>query len=128
VGARLQGAAERLRAEMGAVVSPLVRILGVRIPDGTGRVEGAGLGWEAAVAYAVRTRGRRSRPRVGWESLTPTEREVVALAAQGLSNGAIGTQLLITAGTVRTHLRSVFGKLGVANRAELAAVAARRGM
>jgi DNA-binding CsgD family transcriptional regulator len=113
---------------MGAVVSPLVRILEVRVLDGTGRAEGASLGWEAAVAYAGRTRGRRSRPRAGWESLTPTEREVVALAAQGLSNGAIGTQLLITAGTVRTHLRSVFGKLGVANRAELAAVAARRGM
>jgi DNA-binding CsgD family transcriptional regulator len=128
VAARLQGAAERLRAEMGAVVSPLVRILEVRVLDGTGRAEGASLGWEAAVAYAGRTRGRRSRPRAGWESLTPTEREVVALAAQGLSNGAIGTQLLITAGTVRTHLRSVFGKLGVANRAELAAVAARRGM
>ena len=53
---------------------------------------------------------------------------MVALAARGLSNAAIGTRLLVTAGTVRTHLRSVFGTLGVANRAELAAQAARRGL
>jgi len=80
------------------------------------------------VVYAARARGRRARPRSGWESLTPTEGEVVALAAQGLSNAAIGAQLLVSAGTVRTHLRSVFGKLGVTSRAELAAQAARRGL
>jgi DNA-binding CsgD family transcriptional regulator len=52
----------------------------------------------------------------------------VALAALGLTNGAIGTRLLITTGTVRTHMRSVFRKLDVTSRAELAAQAARRGL
>ena len=86
-------------------------------------------GWGGSARwYAARSRGRRARPRSGWESLTPTEGEVVALAARGLSNAAIGAQLLVSPGTVRTHLRSVFGKLGVTSRAELAAQAARRGL
>jgi DNA-binding CsgD family transcriptional regulator len=92
------------------------------------RAEGARLGIDAAVGYASRSRGRRTRPRAGWDSLTPSEHAVVTLAAQGLGNQAIGVQLLITTGTVRTHLRSVFRKLGVTNRAELAAQAARRGL
>ncbi len=121
VAGRLVGAAAALRAELGAVASGLVEPIP---PD----EEGARLGWERAVAYAARSRGRRARPRSGWESLTPTEGEVVALAAQGLSNAAIGAQLLVSPGTVRTHLRSVFGKLGVTSRAELAARAARRGL
>jgi len=118
---RLAGAAAALREELGVVPSGLVELV---TPD----EGGARLGWERAVEYAARTRGRRARPRSGWESLTPTEGEVVALAAQGLSNAAIGAQLLISPGTVRTHLRSVFGKLGVTSRAELAARAARRGL
>jgi predicted ATPase/DNA-binding CsgD family transcriptional regulator len=118
---RLAGAAAALREELGAVPSGLVELVP---PD----EEGARLGWERAVEYAVRSRGRRARPRSGWESLTPTEGEVVVLAAQGLSNAAIGAQLLVSPGTVRTHLRSVFGKLGVTSRAELAAQAVRRGL
>ena len=121
VAARLAGAAAGLRAELGAVPSGLVELVP---PD----EQGMRLGVERAVAYAARSRGRRARPRSGWASLTPTEGEVVALAAQGLSNAAIGAQLLVSPGTVRTHLRSVFGKLGVTSRAELAAQAARRGL
>jgi hypothetical protein len=97
IAARLQGAAERLRTELGAIASPLVRLLDVPVIAGPAREEGARLDVEAAVAYATRLRGRRSRPRTGWDSLTPTEREVVALAAQGLFNPAIGARLLIAA-------------------------------
>lgn len=139
VGARLHAATDRLRGELAATVSPLVRLFRGADQRAAASVltaaelsaaaaDGARLGLEQAVAYATRSRGRRSRARVGWESLTPTEREVVGLAARGLSNQVIGTELLITAGTVRTHLRSIFGKLAVTSRAELAAEAVRRGL
>jgi DNA-binding CsgD family transcriptional regulator len=130
--ARLQGAADRLREDLGAVPSPLAALL--RTADGPAvaaalgetaateaRLEGAALDAAAAVAFAQRARGRRGRPTSGWDSLTPTERAVVALVAEGLTNQRVGERLLMTAGTVRTHLRSVFAKLDVASRTELAA-------
>ncbi len=46
--------------------------------------EGAGLSLEETAAYASRARGERKRPSRGWDALTPTELEVVGLAAQGL--------------------------------------------
>ena len=130
VAARLHGAAERLRAELGAVVSPLGALLR---PDSAflaahadAVVEGARLGQAGAVGYAVRNRGRRGRPKAGWDSLTPAERQVAALAAQGRSNPEIAASLLVSTTTVRTHLRSVFAKLGLTGRAGLAAAAALR--
>lgn len=89
--------------------------------------EGSALDLDAAVAYARRARGERKRPSFGWDSLTPMEREVVRLAADGLSNPAIAGKLFVSRSTVKTHLVHVFAKLGVASRAELAAMAIRRG-
>ncbi|NUT49468.1 MAG: helix-turn-helix transcriptional regulator [Saccharothrix sp.] len=77
----------------------------------------------AAVEYARRSRGKRGRPSSGWAGLTPTERSVVALAADGLSNPEIGSRLFMSRSTVKTHLSHVYAKLGVTNRTELAAVA-----
>ena len=70
-------------------------------------------------------RGARRRPLRGWESLTPTELEVVRLATQGLTNVEIGQRLFISRRTVETHLSHVFGKLGVSSRVQLAAQASR---
>ena len=67
-------------------------------------------------------RGNRHRPTSGWESLTPTEKAVSRLVAEGLTNGAVARQLYISPHTVNTHLRHVFTKLGVPNRVALAAV------
>ena len=92
-----------------------------------GASEGQRLDGHAAVAYARRARGERRRPGFGWDSLTPTELEVVRLAAAGLTNPAIGERLFISRGTVKTHLLHVFAKLGVHTRAELAAAAIRHG-
>ncbi|WP_301339801.1 response regulator transcription factor [Microbacterium sp. HD4P20] len=78
---------------------------------------------EEAAAYALRTRGRRGRPASGWKSLTPTEREVVRLAALGLSNPDISSRLFMSRATVKTHLSHVYSKLGVANRTQLASFA-----
>ncbi len=66
-------------------------------------------------------RGTRSRPQIGWPSLTPTERTITDLVAQGLSNPQIGDRLFISRRTVQTHLAHVFAKLDLASRAQLAA-------
>ena len=82
-----------------------------------------------AVGYVTRGRGPRSRPalgRLGWESLTPTELTVAHAVAGGLSNPQIAARMFISRRTVTTHLTSIFRKLGIASRAELAARAARR--
>ncbi|GAA4404851.1 LuxR family transcriptional regulator [Fodinibacter luteus] len=67
-------------------------------------------------------RGPRHRPETGWESLTPTERAVSLLVAEGLTNGAVARRLYVSPHTVNTHLRHVFAKLGVSNRVALAGV------
>ena len=57
-------------------------------------------------------------------SLSPREKEVLALLAQGLSNIAIGKVLFISPVTVKVHVRHIFEKLGVRSRAEAALRAA----
>jgi DNA-binding CsgD family transcriptional regulator/tetratricopeptide (TPR) repeat protein len=71
-------------------------------------------------------RGKRGRPQIGWESLTETERRVVDLVAEGLTNRQIGERLFISRYTVETHVSHIFTKLGLSSRVELAARAARR--
>ena len=52
------------------------------------------------------------------ESLTTREQEVLALVADGLSNREVAQQLAISEHTVKFHLASIFGKLGVSTRTE----------
>ncbi|HIQ01964.1 MAG TPA: response regulator transcription factor [Anaerolineales bacterium] len=61
------------------------------------------------------------------EPLTPRELDVLRLAAQGLTNRAIGHQLGISHRTVQGHLASIYGKLGVSSRTEAVTEAVRRG-
>jgi DNA-binding CsgD family transcriptional regulator len=70
-------------------------------------------------------RGPRGRPRTGWHSLTPTERMVAGLVAEGLSNPQIGDRLYVSRRTVQTHVAHVFAKLDLTSRAQLAAVVTR---
>jgi DNA-binding CsgD family transcriptional regulator len=70
-------------------------------------------------------RGSRRRPQIGWDSLTPAERTVASLVAEGLSNPQIGQRLYISARTVQTHLAHVFAKLDITARAQLAAEVSR---
>lgn len=115
----LAGALARARAEAGAAARVLD--LGAE-PDADAVVRGKELDLPGAVAYAMRARGPRRRPDTGWASLTPTERSVVDLAVQGLSNPDIAERLFMSRGTVKTHLAHVYAKLQVANRTELAAL------
>lgn len=87
---------------------------------------GRALSHDEAMGGLRRARGSRKRPTGGWESLTPTELQVVELAAQGLTNPEIGQRMFISRGTVKTHLSQIYAKLGVRNRSELARHAARR--
>lgn len=82
---------------------------------------GAGLSIEEAAVMARRGRGPRRRPAFGWPGLTPAERDVAGLLAQGLTNPEIAARLGVSAGTVMDHVSSALRKLGVRTRAELAA-------
>ncbi len=55
------------------------------------------------------------------EQLSPREKEILALVAQGRANKEIGSQLQITSGTVRIHLSHIYEKLHVRCRTEAAA-------
>jgi len=57
--------------------------------------------------------------------LTTRELEILALVAKAMSNRQIATQLAISEGTVKRHLRNVFGKLGAVSRIDAVNKAAR---
>lgn len=60
--------------------------------------------------------------------LTQREREIVSLVGEALNNKQIARRLFISQATVRHHLTSIFGKLGVSNRLELLRFAFRHGL
>jgi two-component system NarL family response regulator len=61
-------------------------------------------------------------------SLTPREVAVLELVAKGKSNKEIGVVLSLAEGTVKTHLKRIFEKLGVSDRTEAALLAVQRGI
>jgi DNA-binding NarL/FixJ family response regulator len=62
------------------------------------------------------------------QPLTPREVEVLGMLAEGSGNKMIAARLGISEHTVKTHVGSIFGKLGVSSRAEAVASAARLGL
>jgi DNA-binding NarL/FixJ family response regulator len=61
-------------------------------------------------------------------ALTPSERRVLILLAQGLDNTAIAKQLVVTKRTVQNHVSHIYGKLGVNSRTEAMLYALRYGL
>jgi DNA-binding NarL/FixJ family response regulator/signal transduction histidine kinase len=62
------------------------------------------------------------------DTLTERERQVLSLLGRGWSNAAIAAELRVSDGTVRNHVSSVLGKLGVADRTQAALFALRCGL
>ncbi|HEX6653874.1 MAG TPA: AAA family ATPase [Thermoleophilaceae bacterium] len=77
--------------------------------------------WGDQARGELRASGERSRRRVpeARDQLTAQELQIAQLAAEGLSNRAIGQRLFLSHRTVSTHLYRVFPKLGITSRAEL---------
>jgi DNA-binding NarL/FixJ family response regulator len=76
--------------------------------------------------FAARTRAVRSVP--GIDELTQREREVVALAAEGLSNEEIADKLYMSRSTAKTHASRAMAKLGARDRAQLVVLAYQAGL
>lgn len=75
-------------------------------------LESAGAGRRGAAAVP--------RPVQGWESLTSAEKKIARLIAQGHTNRSAADQLVLSPHTVNTHLTSVFRKLSINSRVQLA--------
>jgi DNA-binding CsgD family transcriptional regulator len=134
--ARFFGVADTLRRRMGSVryrvydATYLASLARIRERLGENEFQsaweaGAALSTDEAIAYAQRGRGERKRPSSGWESLTPTEMDVVRLVKEGLGNKDIAARLFISHRTVQTHLTHVYTKLELTSRVALAQEAAR---
>src|SRR5207247_1907400 len=80
----------------------------------------------AAAAPPRHQRGPRARPASGWYALTPTERRIAQLVAQGRSNPDIATELYLSRRTVQSHVSHILTKLDAHSRGEIAGEVGRR--
>jgi DNA-binding CsgD family transcriptional regulator/tetratricopeptide (TPR) repeat protein len=119
----------RVRARLAAIL----RCTG----DAAGGRQAGDLARDAARALGARplldeltALGSSAAPRseAAADALTPREGEILALVAEGRTNGEIGKQLFISTKTVSVHVSNILGKLGAASRTEAAAIARRRGL
>ena len=60
-----------------------------------------------------------SAAKVGWDAVTATERRVLALVGQGLSNAEVAAALVVSRRTVESHLAHVYAKVGISSRIAL---------
>jgi DNA-binding NarL/FixJ family response regulator len=78
--------------------------------DAVRRVSAGGSALDPAVVQRMVGRPRPSGP---LDQLTEREREVLALMAEGRSNGGIAEQLVVTVGAVERHVTNIFDRLGL---------------
>ncbi len=86
-----------------------------RFVDAVRRVGAGGSALDPEVVSRLLGRRRREDP---LEEITPREREVLALMAEGRSNHAIAEQMVVTERAVEKHVTSIFSKLDLAPAAE----------
>jgi DNA-binding NarL/FixJ family response regulator len=78
--------------------------------DALARVAAGGTALDPEVVSQLLGAGRHAH---GLAALTPREREVLSLMAEGRSNAGIAATLVISAGAVEKHVAGIFGKLGL---------------
>jgi DNA-binding NarL/FixJ family response regulator len=86
-----------------------------RFTESVRRVAEGGSALDPEVVAQLLGRARRDDPLA---ALTPREREVLELMAEGRSNNAIAEQMVVTERAVEKHVTSIFGKLGLTPAAE----------
>ena len=96
-----------------------------RKADAREALEAAAGGFDAIGARVWGERARAELARVGGRppssgALTPTERRVAELVAEGLQTKQVASRLFVSPKTVEGHLSRIYGKLGVSSRTELA--------
>ncbi len=114
------GATFRAAGQRTAAKEPLLEGLAL-----AGRCGARTLGRRARAELAAIGIRPRTTERTGADSLTPSERRVVELAATGATNREIAQTLFVTVKTVETHLGRAFRKLDVSSRRQLPDVLAR---
>src|SRR5205823_3331300 len=129
--ARLRGASSRTRNSVGVVGAASGRS-GDRGPDALDRArhelgdkafeaafqEGWRLSLPEAVAYAMADEAVPAAPAAPAETspLTPRERQVARLVAEGMSNRQIAARLVISQRTAESHVENILSKLGFSSR------------
>ena len=93
-----------------------------------GRIERTRAGAGSGAGAGARAGAGAGGPVGPADILTAREREVAALVTTGLSNGEVAKRLYISTKTASVHVSNILAKLGLSNRAELAAWAVRHGL
>src|SRR5205814_9296350 len=114
------GATFRARGQRSAAREPLLDGLALAARCGARALERRARAELAAIGVRPRTTDRS-----GADSLTPSERRVVELAAAGDTNREIAQTLFVTEKTIETHLGRAFRKLDITSRRQLPDVLAR---
>ncbi len=109
---------EHSAAELGATLDAVLAGLAV-MPPGV---------LESARSLSARRLASGAASDTADQPLTPRETEILTLLADGLGNRTIAARLGISGHTVKTHVESLFEKLGVSTRAEAVAAGVRRGI
>ncbi len=110
--------AQELLADNAAGLGYLLKDRVSDVEDFADAVERVGEGGSALDPEVVSQLMGRSREDDPLEELTPREREVLGLMAEGRSNAAIAEELVVTERAVEKHVTSIFSKLGLTASAE----------